>query len=63
MSIMQFLEQEQHQAQGQIRDYISPSRLSLWLKCPLACEESETSASHNRSTGSDCCRVCKYAAV
>jgi len=35
MSIIQFLEQEQQQA-GQVWDYVSPSRLSLWLKCPLA---------------------------
>ena len=36
MSIMQFLEQEQEQQTGQIWDYVSPSRLSLWMKCPLA---------------------------
>ena len=34
LTLPQFLEQE-HQA-GQIWDYVSPSRLSLWLKCPLA---------------------------
>ena len=34
MSITQFLEQEQQT--GMIWDYVSPSRLSLWLKCPLA---------------------------
>jgi len=36
MSIIQFLEREQQQTTGRIEDYISPSRLSLWLKCPLA---------------------------
>ena len=37
MSIMQFLEQEAKEQQtGQIWDYISASRLSLWSKCPLA---------------------------
>jgi putative RecB family exonuclease len=34
LTIDQFLEQEQHT--GQIWDYVSPSRLSLWMKCPLA---------------------------
>ena len=34
MSVIQFLEQQQQA--GQIGDYVSPSRLSLWLKCPLA---------------------------
>jgi putative RecB family exonuclease len=36
MNITQFLEQEQQQNTGQIWDYVSSSRLSLWLKCPLA---------------------------
>ena len=36
MSITQFLEQQAQQQTGQIWDYVSPSRLSLWLKCPLA---------------------------
>jgi len=35
MSIIQFLEREEQQT-GQVWDYVSPSRLSLWLKCPLA---------------------------
>ena len=34
LTLPQFLEQE-HQM-GQIWDYVSPSRLNLWLKCPLA---------------------------
>ena len=34
LTIPQFIEQE-HQT-GQIWDYVSPSRLNLWLKCPLA---------------------------
>lgn len=34
MSITQFLEHEQQT--GLVWDYVSPSRLSLWLKCPLA---------------------------
>jgi len=41
MSIIQFMQQEQvrpdqEQQTGMIWDYVSPSRLSLWLKCPLA---------------------------
>ena len=36
MSIIQFMQQEQEQQTGQIWDYVSPSRLNLWLKCPLA---------------------------
>jgi len=37
MSIIEFMRQEQEQQQtGQIMDYISPSRLSLWMKCPLS---------------------------
>jgi putative RecB family exonuclease len=36
MSIIQFLAQEQEQQTGMIWDYVSPSRLNLWLKCPLA---------------------------
>jgi len=36
MSILHFLEQEREQQMGMIWDYISPSRLNLWLKCPLA---------------------------
>jgi len=37
MSIIQFMQQEQEEKQtGQVLDYISPSRLSLWMKCPLA---------------------------
>jgi len=36
MSIIQFMQQEQEQAGGQLLDYVSPSRLSLWMKCPLA---------------------------
>jgi putative RecB family exonuclease len=36
MSIIHFLEQEREQQTGMIWDYISPSRLNLWLKCPLA---------------------------
>jgi hypothetical protein len=35
LTISQFLDQEEQQT-GQIWDYVSPSRLSLWLKCPLA---------------------------
>ena len=34
LTIPQFMEQEQQP--GMIWDYVSPSRLSLWLKCPLA---------------------------
>jgi RecB family exonuclease len=34
LTLNQFIEQE-HQT-GLIWDYVSPSRLSLWLKCPLA---------------------------
>jgi putative RecB family exonuclease len=30
------MQQEQEQQTGMIWDYISPSRLSLWMKCPLA---------------------------
>jgi hypothetical protein len=36
MSIIQFMQQEQEHQTGMIWDYISPSRLSLWMKCPLA---------------------------
>jgi len=36
MSIIQFMQQEQTHQTGMIWDYVSPSRLSLWLKCPLA---------------------------
>ena len=36
MSIIEFMQQEQEQLSGQVLDYISPSRLSLWMKCPLA---------------------------
>ena len=36
MSIIQFMQQEQTQAGGQLLEYVSPSRLSLWMKCPLA---------------------------
>jgi putative RecB family exonuclease len=36
MSIIQFMQQEQEQKTGMIWDYVSPSRLNLWLKCPLA---------------------------
>ena len=36
MSIIEFMQQEQEQASGQLLDYVSPSRLSLWMKCPLA---------------------------
>ena len=38
MSIIEFMQQEQEQTQasGQFLDYVSPSRLSLWMKCPLA---------------------------
>ena len=35
LTLPQFL-QEQQQTSGQIWDYVSPSRLSLWMKCPLA---------------------------
>ena len=35
ITLSQFLEHEQQQT-GMIWDYVSPSRLSLWLKCPLA---------------------------
>ena len=34
LTLPQFIEQEYHT--GQIWDYVSPSRLNLWLKCPLA---------------------------
>ena len=34
LTLTQFLEEEQQT--GQIWDYVSPSRLNLWLKCPLA---------------------------
>jgi hypothetical protein len=30
------MKQEQEQQTGMIWDYVSPSRLSLWMKCPLA---------------------------
>jgi hypothetical protein len=36
LTLPQFLAQEQEQQTGQIWDYVSPSRLNLWLKCPLA---------------------------
>jgi len=36
MSIIQFMQAEQEQQTGMVWDYVSPSRLSLWLKCPLA---------------------------
>jgi len=36
LTLPQFLRQEQEQQTGQIWDYVSSSRLSLWLKCPLA---------------------------
>ena len=38
LTIAQFMQQEQEQTQasGQLLDYVSPSRLSLWMKCPLA---------------------------
>jgi putative RecB family exonuclease len=36
MSITLFLEQEREQQSGMFWDFISPSRLNLWLKCPLA---------------------------
>jgi hypothetical protein len=35
LTITQFL-QEEEQMTGAIWDYVSPSRLSLWMKCPLA---------------------------
>ena len=34
LTLTQFLQEEQQT--GQIWDYVSPSRLNLWLKCPLA---------------------------
>jgi len=36
LTITQFMQQEQEHASGQLLDYVSPSRLSLWMKCPLA---------------------------
>jgi len=36
MSIIEFMQQEHEQQSGQVLDYVSPSRLSLWMKCPLA---------------------------
>jgi len=37
MSIIEFMQQEQEEQQtGQVWDYVSPSRLALWMKCPLA---------------------------
>jgi hypothetical protein len=35
LTIAQFLAQEE-QATGQVWDYVSPSRLSLWMRCPLS---------------------------
>jgi len=36
LTIQQFMAQEQEeQLTGMVGDYVSPSRLSLWMKCPL----------------------------
>ena len=37
LTIAEFMAQEQEQQQsGAVCDYVSPSRLSLWMRCPLA---------------------------
>jgi hypothetical protein len=36
LTIPQFLQQEREEQSGQIWDYVSPSRLNLWMKCPRA---------------------------
>ena len=37
LTITQFMAHEYEEKQtGMVGDYVSPSRLSLWMKCPLA---------------------------